>query len=293
MRNLEIGRIAKSMFFVMAILAVGTLQANPHWSAKGCPTCHVDATPGSPAATLIANTAEETCHRCHGEDVRQCPHVSEVPAGNFLSSMPDDYRESLQDGAVVCTTCHDLSVQCLNPKRSQRYKNPGFLRGGRFDERTEQCFGCHEKSGFKQLSPHMQVRGKDNIKQGTCLLCHESLPMKVGDSSWTDVRYNVKGDMNDVCRGCHNVGSHPTVSFGVMTEWAHLAVPPIEMGQRMRRTAEDTGAIFPLDLTSGKIYCATCHNAHDKKLAGYPVAAEPGSRLKLRIDNICGACHEK
>jgi len=288
---------------LLAVLAPGWVAAqaddgtvNPHWSKKGCPQCHIDAAPGLPNATLKAEGAQALCMGCHGDDgeARQCPHASGIPAGEFAESMPESYRGNLDEGQVVCTTCHDLAVQCLMPKKSKRYKNPGFVRDGRFNIASDQCFLCHSKSGYRKPSPHMQVRGKDKLKEGTCLFCHENLPTRGADDAWEPVDFNIQGDMNKICAGCHDVQPHPGTSLTIYRQgWVHLTVPTEKIAAVMQRTQSETSAILPLEPDSGKVFCGTCHNAHDARLPAYPSAETPGPVKKLRVPDMCGACHDK
>jgi hypothetical protein len=96
-----------------------------------------------------------------------------------------------------------------------------------------------------------------------------------------------------LCNGCHNKGPHPSSSVTGKTGWIHLTVPNEEFKERMKQTVETKGGRLPLDPTTGKIFCATCHDPHDQRLAGFAIAETPGIVTKLRYQDICGACHEK
>ena len=51
---------------------------------------------------------------------------------------------------------------------------------------------------------------------------------------------------------------------------------------------------FDVRLSStGTVSCATCHDPHDGRLDGFAIADPPGSKVRLRYEDICGACHEK
>jgi hypothetical protein len=172
----------------------------------------------------------------------------------------------------------------------QKYRNSSFLRGGPFEARDEQCFGCHKKSNYKQRSPHRQVR-RNKILEGTCVFCHGAVPQQDASGQWMPVQFAVDGPQSNLCSGCHSVGPHPSSSVSGKTGWIHFSVPPERIAAAMQDTLTEHGGRLPLDPNSGETTCATCHDPHDRKLEGLPVAQTPGTKAKLRYDNMCGACH--
>ena len=271
------------------------VQADPHWSRHSCQVCHEDAAPTPDNLGLKSAAPEQLCASCHdsGGDALPCRHVSDVLPGAFADRLPPGYEAHLGNGKIVCTTCHDLAVQCNNPKRTLQYKNPGFVRGGRFSTSSEQCYLCHEISNFERVSPHEQVAEDTGNKR--CRLCHANQPQQNEDSSWQPVDFNMTTDLNNTCRGCHPVKSHPaTMSFSrKQPEWAHLVVPRGEILKNMREFTQRTGVVLPLDPRNGKVYCATCHNPHHDQLPSYPTAEIPGSDFRLRTEDMCDVCHDK
>ncbi len=74
----------------------------------------------------------------------------------------------------------------------------------------------------------------------------------------------------------------------------HLSVPPVQMRKQMQRMAVKNGIILPLDPTTGKVYCATCHNPHERGLIKNTAAAKGAdSDKRLRMKKLCTNCHDK
>jgi len=274
--------------------AVDTSQADPHWSRHSCQVCHENPAPVPANLGLKTGTSGPLCQDCHGSggDARPCRHVSGILPGRFADHLPPSYQAHLEDGKVVCTTCHDLAVQCTNPSKTLQYKNPGFVRGGRFSTSSDQCYLCHEMSNFERVSPHKQAAQDTGNK--SCLLCHASEPQQTEDSGWQPVNFNLAADLNDICLGCHPVRSHPApMSLSRnQPEWAHLVVPSEEILQNMQEFTVESGVVLPLEPGTGKVHCATCHNPHHDQLQGYPVAETPGSDYRLRTVDMCNVCHD-
>jgi hypothetical protein len=263
---------------------------NPHWSKSACQTCHVDTAPA--AGNLVFQESDplalcESCHRERGE-ARSCRHNSGLTPGAV--AVPDTYTASLEDGQIVCTTCHDLAVQCLSPHPAYRANNPGFIRERATRNRSDACFLCHDKTPVEQLNPHAMEAG--DPPQPTCTFCHATMPVK-DENGWVSVDFHGQGSLNDICFGCHRVPSHPGFSFGGgPVGWNHLAIPSQEIRNNMDRTEAAQGFKFPIDPTTAEIHCATCHNPHHESLEDYAVAQTPGVEHRLRVVDNCQACHD-
>lgn len=268
-------------------------DASPHWVRGACQVCHTQGQPNAADARL-KSTAGALCAGCHEDgDATACPHRSDLSTGDEAPAQVDDaLGKALVDGSIACTTCHDLSVQCLG-NRDARYRNPAFVRGGPFKDTSEFCFLCHKSRYYKKLSPHRQVRG-GKVQEQTCVFCHEEVP---GKETGRRIAYRMGRDLAKQCTGCHPVAPHPSaMGFGIGSDsnsWIHLVAPPEAVLERMRLTEKRTGAKLPLDPTTGKIFCATCHNPHDEDLPGYAAASPAGEGHKLRVPDLCGACHDK
>jgi hypothetical protein len=267
--------------------------SNPHWTAGACTTCHNSEAPTVEALDLKTTPGYAVCSECHGGgDAAICRHRSGIAVTDErLLDIDDVFKVGVTDGQVGCTTCHEMKAHCARDVK-QRYRNPSLLRGAPYDRRSDQCFGCHERSGYRKPIPHRQGR-KNRFKESTCIFCHEVVPEKDADGQWMPVQFATDESLVSLCNGCHNKGPHPSSSVTGKTGWIHLTVPNEEFKERMKQTVETKGGRLPLDPTTGKIFCATCHDPHDQRLAGFAIAETPGIVTKLRYQDICGACHEK
>lgn len=285
-----VGSLLALLFISLGVHAAGS---NPHWKAGTCTTCHNGDAPTAEALDLKTTPGYAVCSDCHdGGDAAVCRHRSDIAVTpERVADFDTPLQSGLNEGSVVCTTCHEMKPHCARDVK-QRYRNPSFLRGAPFDSRSDQCFGCHERSGYRMPIPHRQGR-KTRFNERTCIFCHTLVPTQDADGHWTPLQFATDEPLSKLCNGCHNKGPHPSSSVTGKTGWFHMTVPPPEFVERMAQTVATLGGSLPLDPNTGEITCATCHNPHDPRLSGFAGAETPGTRAKLRYENICGACHEK
>lgn len=267
-------------------------QDSPHWNKSTCQTCHSEASPIEGAASLRdGQDTEAVCEACHGRGgaARQCRHRSGMTAE--LDTVGEEFQGVLKEGKVVCSTCHDVVYQCKRPKPYYGLENPGFLRDRNYDKTSDYCLRCHETDSIEKLNPHAGVA--TTPPAATCSLCHESIP-SASATGTIELSFNMKSDLNAICKGCHNVKPHPQHFFSSkpMVDWVHLVEPPDNIAAMMRATESATGIVLPLEPGSGKIFCATCHNPHNFDF-GSSSGFQAGVPHRLRLKNICQACHDK
>ena len=265
---------------------------SPHWRKGSCEACHLQAQPVAGQAALKATSASATCSECHGKRGSTiCRHRSDITAEpERTADFSEALRDELSEGQVVCTTCHDMTPHCALDVK-QRYRNTSFLRGGPFDSRSDQCFGCHSKSGYRQRSPHMHI-SKGQIKEGHCIFCHGSVPQQDDSGQWKPVDFGIDLRLSELCNGCHMIGPHPSGSVTGKSGWIHMVVPPPGYAERMQQSVTERGGSLPLDPNTGEITCTTCHNPHNRKLEGYLTSGEK-TKTKLRYEEMCEVCHDK
>jgi hypothetical protein len=290
----------KSAVFVVIILAASQWsaaqdgQGSPHWNEDKCQMCHVDAMPVAGNISLNEADAESLCETCHGDrgDALPCRHASGISIGDI--SISDALRGSLKDEKVVCSTCHDVVYQCERPKQQFSSQNRGFLRDRTSRESGDYCLKCHDSSDYEKLSPHAGIARMP--PRPTCLLCHANIPA-TSDTGQLIVEFNMEHDLNDICQGCHAVRPHPKgMSFFAARqteEWVHFVAPSEEVLGRMREFQAESGLVVPLNPQNGEVFCATCHNPHDFKIGGEHGSEVRDTRYRLRLNNICQACHDK
>ena len=294
--TISITRRLFAFLLAACVFAPWTASAedSPHWSSTACQTCHLEAAPASGAASINETNSEALCNNCHGGrgDAIPCRHSSGLATGAL--AIPDSLSPSLENGEVVCTTCHDVVYQCQNPRTASKLQNPAFLRDRTSRRSSEYCFKCHDSSDYNKLSPHAGTSGES--PRPTCLLCHTEVP-QTDSSGDLDVVFNMEHDLNDMCRGCHDVRPHPKkMSFGGGQKsdvWSHLVVPSATIQEKKRNFESRTGIVLPLNPKNGEIFCGTCHNPHDFKVGGAHGSQAANMKHRVRIKNLCQACHDK
>ncbi|MBI5586946.1 MAG: hypothetical protein HY889_01095 [Deltaproteobacteria bacterium] len=151
------------------------------------------------------------------------------------------------------------------------------------------------------INPHEQINDEGEILWGTCTICHQNTPDVMKEKSIKDVQLHFPDDLNQICRRCHDVKPHPAGEGGVSATMSgfvapnHLVVPSKPVQLSMRLSLKETPTILPLDPKSGKIFCSTCHNPHERGLllgrADY--GGDYTQRLRSAGLDICQYCHRK
>jgi len=287
---------------IPAWLKEGRIKANqipdPHWKQDRCQACH-SRKPTGKQLYLRNKDTNSLCNTCHsGEFDHSYIHPSEVRVkdAGMRKRMPKDFKDHLKAGRLSCATCHDITAQCLPNRRSEKRQNPRFFRHGPYKDRTALCYQCHDQTKYRRLNAHDQVTDQGEIKKHTCLLCHDKIKNLENADSIEEVGFHVKDNLVWVCGSCHQVLPHPSAGFSFTRkakEPNHLTVPPDAIRQRMLQSEKTRGVILPLDPNTGKIFCATCHNPHEKGVIKNKAAAKGADgRKRLRTENICSNCHD-
>lgn len=151
------------------------------------------------------------------------------------------------------------------------------------------------------INPHEQINDEGEVLWQTCLICHTETPDIIKSKSIKDVKLRFDDDLNQICYRCHSgVKPHPAAeeSEAMMSGYKapdHLVVPSKVIKLNMRLILKDIPTILPVDPKSGKIFCATCHNPHERGLlvgrADY--GADHLKRLRSAGLDICQYCHRK
>lgn len=292
---------------IVSQLANGSINLdqipNPHWDKDGCVACH-NKKPKGKVLHLRSKKVNDTCNNCHEaltehNDSHNYSHPVDVKASTKMKKqMNKDFRQSLKStkGIVGCTTCHDLSIQCV-PKYAQYEKlNPKFFRGGAYRNRTDICFQCHDDKSYKRLNPHEQIDDRGEIVIERCGICHRTLDGLTEAKSIEQVDFNLSEDLSKMCTGCHPWTPHPGGQFSFFKQGKdnkkHLQQLPKLLRKQYDRMQQSSDVLLPLEPKTDKIFCATCHNPHEKGvIKNTRAAAGAGSKYRLRKTNICGQCH--
>lgn len=270
-----------------SLRALGTVEASTdiHYTGKYCTECH-EKIPGEGGNDFLKYGGDYTqlCW-CHGYTPGTYIHpVDLVPSEEKRKNIPQDFP--LKEGKLTCTTCHDINMQC-GENYEYKFSNKRFLRGAPFEKRTDICFKCHDDTKYRKRDPHNdQITDKGEIDAEKCLYCHEEKPDELR-ASFNEVK--LVGGLLEVCQRCHvKTSRHPA-------DAEHMVMPSLKILTRIKETERQFNLILPLDY-NGRIFCATCHNPHQKGVipSGNIGARGAGEMYGKRFPGkMCIACHEK
>jgi predicted CXXCH cytochrome family protein len=239
-----------------------------------CVACHGTEKP-QPGKPVFASGIDPSaaCLECH--DYKENHHpVDFVPADS--SRMP--FR--LFEGKMTCLTCHEIHGG------DKKEGTPKLLRGGPYQDRRQICFRCHVEENYLGINPHQMMDDNNKVREvngkPVCLLCHSKVPNPETDLTG-DVRF--RADIGFLCWRCHPPMPDPFFN-------THFLVTPSKTTLDFIHNAEITSdVVIPL-VPRGRITCSTCHNPHQKGVIQREAAAKgAGSRAKLRMQQLCSACH--
>lgn len=282
------------------------IDENPHWNDQKCNICHLDEA-NKGALSLRESDSEKLCLACHAEDVS---HKYIHPAGirlpaSFKARIEDKWQKDLplvDNARLSCLSCHDVLYQCL-PKRGYMKKlNQGFLREGPYQQRTDICYKCHDPAKYERLNSHDQIAKDGSLKLNACRLCHvvqEKGEIKSGikrDLKRFPLINDLDKDRKLLCIRCHKKIDHPTSAFRVVSanKYRHLIKITDEKKKTLDAMKSTTGIIMPLEPKTERVYCGTCHEAHQPGVfSGELSTSMKGTNKRLRVTELCTYCHDK
>ncbi|MBI5893743.1 MAG: hypothetical protein HZB79_08865 [Deltaproteobacteria bacterium] len=274
---------------------------NPHWNKDNCNACHKGSHPtaGNPELKFNGNTIE-LCNSCHSiiSKDKYIHAVGMVPDEENYGKMADEFKNAIKkEGKLTCGVCHELKYQCLETESYRKENNPRFFRGGPYAKRTDICMKCHDASKYAIFNPHDQIDDKGQIKQGICVYCHNITPDRMKAKGIEDVTFRVKDDLNRLCTRCHR---SEIDLLGCITNEGktlnHHVKASLDVRERIKRFEQDNDIIFPLEPSTGKVFCATCHNPHKSGvqiLSRANKGADSSKRLRSESVNSCNPCHKE
>ncbi|MDH5572979.1 MAG: hypothetical protein OEY89_14540 [Gammaproteobacteria bacterium] len=276
---------------------------NPHWNEKRCHGCH-KGKPQKNKLRLENKDTDSLCNNCHvimTNHITAHPVDSDVPE-KMLERMPEQFLTKLnqvrlkgkQLNKLGCISCHDVVKQCYKSGFVDKDINPMFIREGPYRSRSGFCYQCHNKQAYQRLNAHDQITDTGQWLNDKCLLCHEKVPQQDSDGN-RDIELKVKDNFIDICLNCHQWNPHPggNMPFKGGGGPMHLVVPSRQINEQRKKMMDLHQVNLPLENNTGKVYCATCHNPHErgiiKDVRNAKGADEP---KRLRTKNICENCHD-
>lgn len=275
---------------------------DPHWKKNACIACHKTGNKNASENNLQHSSVETVCNNCHSAkyDHRYIHPENIKPDKQMMQRMAPSMKIILKKtrNKIDCNTCHELRIQCLPDIKKQKLTNPKFFRAGPYNTRSQLCFLCHDEQAYQRLNPHEQIDEKGKIKAEKCRICHaDSLSKlnKINDIS--QLKFNTDEPLKSMCWGCHPWIPHPGGQFSFFSQKSgpdHLTTPSKLVTDRLNKMTKKHNISFPLEPLSGKVFCGTCHNAHEKGVIKNAAGAKGAdSKRRLRDQNICQYCHFK
>ena len=251
--------------------------AEYHYTGKYCTDCHEQIPQaGGNKFLKFGGDFNKLC-KCHAPENYVHPvdiEASEEKKARIPAELP------LQKGKITCLTCHDIYWQC-----QKRSVDKNSLRGKRFPKRSDFCYNCHDKAGYRMLDIHTQLNAGGKIIVETCLYCHTGKPDEYR-ARYENVEFI--GDLEMICQRCHTIRGNHAGNFN------HLVKPSANALARMQAMEKKFGIILPLD-ENGQLTCITCHNPHDEGViqGDSPAARGAGSQYRQRLPGrLCIECHQ-
>lgn len=271
---------------------------NPHWRKDGCYACHRDGQTTS-RESLISHDINMGCVDCHRpEENHAIIHpVALKPTTNMKNNMSPSFLKSLDSrGRTTCISCHDTLIQCDIKQHIYRRYNTTFLRGGRYRSRTGICYQCHDKNNYQRLNAHDQIDDDGQLTEQRCLICHSKVPQQDANGKSRDAGLRIEVNRKEICLNCHKWRPHPGGDMSIFSKGTpeHLVKPPADIQRHIDDVNANSEIILPLEPGTGEVYCATCHNPHERGvIKNIRRAKGADEKNRLRMQKICTNCHVK
>ncbi len=239
---------------------------------------------------------------------------------NISTTLPlyDSEGHMIQDGKMVCITCHDPHVWDPNkPVANYEFKNMegdasnSFLRKSN-SPFSDLCETCHKDKAFIDGTDHdlnitvpyaKNLLGQTPKESGQCGVCHlvhnspNILKLWARNYGTPTVMETV---MDSLCESCHSAGGIAESKIPAIAN--HPKDRLINNIMRNDRMAIDYTPLYDKEgreINVGDLSCPSCHNAHQwsplekKKGAGKNMEGNVTTSFLRNIsyDNICIDCH--
>ena len=123
------------------------------------------------------------------------------------------------------------------------------------------------------------------------------MPEQNINSGATKAAMQTDSNWSEMCLNCHKWIPHPGGSMTIFSASKkppdHQVVPSSKVSKRLAAMTKKNNLDLPLEPGTGKVYCATCHNPHERgviKKASLAKGADEKNRLRSK--NLCLICHD-
>jgi|GEM_PF-217835 len=302
---------------------------DPH-GRLDCAECHGEQTAGqSPSATTLPADDVQLCQGCHPVAHLHPLGVAPQPWSVQEKDFPLPLGKGIQEGRIVCLTCHMIHRNDQNPYLLREF-DPRDGRG-----RNALCFHCHLDQ-FPGKSPHSgdtadckfchvslpqqnppPAAPPDAHMQAACLLCHSNLPDAhfAGVNPFLDEtvkQETLKGqiffaDGRVVCTSCHSPHAGRDDKFLLRPDYLALAKDSRAMNPHRRNylclschLAKPVKEQAPLRDGGDTVkLCNRCHHSEYARPDIHPVEIKPSHNVRIPEDLplqdeqlTCATCHD-
>jgi len=276
-----------------------------------CQSCHKPHGAPEKKILLVKNDKSQLCGECHVNRYAKNRAQAGRNATHPVNIKPQDVKvpsELLKqgaklgsDGEVICQSCH---------RPHDAVKNSSLLVVK--NEKDSLCQTCHKTQQTVLGSKHDMSQARktsQNIRKqvaeqaGACSACH--VPHKgKGLKMWareTDKNSTETDPMAALCLSCHN--KKGVAKKHTTGKYSHpVGVNISRLGRKVDLPTFDSSGMKLLNVLSGEVTCASCHDPHqwspvDNTLKG--IIGENGDNTTrfLRKPNaedaeLCKTCHE-
>ncbi len=150
------------------------------------------------------------------------------------------------------------------------------------------------------INPHEQINDEGEVLWSKCLICHTKMPDTENLNSPANMELRFKNEIDKNCYICHVVRKHPGAE-GIGPQMSGFVAPShlTDLSRKiylnMRLEKKEIPVLLPLDPATGKIFCGTCHNSHERGLLYGRADWGADQEVRLRSEglDICQYCHRK
>jgi cytochrome b subunit of formate dehydrogenase/nitrate/TMAO reductase-like tetraheme cytochrome c subunit len=241
------------------------IQSNGKPAAE-CKDCHTvqgdmttDLPPDDPRSTVFATNQEQTCGRCHEQQLN-----------TFHNSIHGKLLEKGDTRAASCSDCHgNHTIQPVKDLSSKLNR----------EHLPEVCIKCH--SGIVpdyEQSAHGMAFKNGNTKAPVCIDCHSSISHDTAPASIRDFSLQ----MVNKCSGCHEkqAPTYRDTFHGQATAFGYKPAATCADCHTPHKNLPQDNPASSVNKNNVVQTCASCHKNASASFATYNPHAEPDNPEK-------------
>ncbi|HEX3031959.1 MAG TPA: cytochrome c3 family protein, partial [Bacillota bacterium] len=283
------------LLFICLLMLLGTggqafaafFDPHGHYdvSTKGCGICHY--THASKDGLLLAGEQQKlVCYSCHngtGSKFNVLQQFGETVVGTSVYKSVYPSYHGMPNSAAICTTCHNPHLAGSGTPRLLAV-NEGVYSSG-----NDVCGNCHGPGSaapggdilnpYKGTAHDLKVTDPATGTKIKCARCHQPHGssykplLNYTIVSQTGTPYQVTGNNNTVCFGCHRNASNSYAGSTVFQATYH--------GQK---TSSVVASVYFPGTKYQATLCLNCHEPHGKTGISFYRRASG--------NNLCTTCHD-